>query len=123
MRALLAAAGFVAVVAAASASAQATSGIKGLVYRRPCGPAVLNQQRKPFDAHVRVYSTAGALLRDVRSGSDGLYTIGLAPGRYVVKAGPPSRPGTIAFSKFHATVTVATGAFTRVNIGYDTGCR
>ena len=122
MRALPALVG-VAVAAAAGCGAAAStpqSGLYGKVTRGPLQPVC--QEGVPCDGPALgitlVFVRDGNVVARARTGADGSYRVGLAPGRYSVRIVPralvPPEP---------RTVSVPTRTFRRVDFSIDTGIR
>jgi hypothetical protein len=122
--------GLVAWMAACTAAGGAVnnSGIIGRIVAGPTCPveSVLPSPRcapRPLAATVRIYAPGHrSHARVVRSGRDGQFRVGLAPGTYVVA--PLGRPGSPLPRPPAATrVKVRSERYTRITIIYDTGIR
>jgi hypothetical protein len=74
---------------------------------------------QPYQAWVTVRNAAGGTVTRFRTGEDGMFRIGLRPGRYVLD--PDS--GTPFPTASEQEVDVSAGEFTDVVIGFDTGIR
>ena len=104
----------------------ATSGIDLVTMAGPTCPVQQQGQvcEKAISARVLVQTTAGATLTTVQTGADGTARVPLPPGTYTVAAqdgggGDASLPRP----PLAETVTVKAGAFTKVQLTYDTGIR
>jgi hypothetical protein len=116
------------VLAAAAADATgAGSGIRGRVTSSPTCPV----ERTPpdpacaprgFAARVRIERVSdGNVAARVRAGSDGRFSVALAPGRYRVIA--RSATGQLPTCPNAVKATVRSGRYTRVAIDCDSGIR
>jgi hypothetical protein len=116
------------VLAAVAAGAiGAGSGIRGRVTSSPTCPV----QRNPpdpacaprgFAARVRIERVSdGSVVARLRAGSDGRFSVTLAPGRYRVIARPAS--GTLPTCPTAVKATVRSGRYARVAIDCDSGIR
>ena len=100
----------------------AAQGIDGLVLLGPLCPV---QQAdgscpdRPYEAWLDVRSAAGGRVTRVRSGEDGRFRVGLAPGSYRVvgDSGDPFPRGG------EEDVTVRAGLWAPVTVHFDTGIR
>ena len=104
------------------------SGIAGRVVAGPTCPVERvppdpQCQPRPLAASLRIHPAGKHSPVDtVRSGSDGRFSIHLAPGVYVVK--PLARSGSpLPRPPAPSQVRVRVGRFTHVTITYDTGIR
>lgn len=112
----------------AAGGAVNTSGIVGRVAAGPTCPVESVPPSpwcapRPLAASVRIYAPGDrshALV--VRSGPDGQFRVGLAPGTYVLA--PLAKPGS-PFPRPPSAmrVKVRRGRYTRITITYDTGIR
>ena len=105
-------------------SDERSSGISGTVTIGPTCPVERPGSAcppVPFDATVRVLS-GGEVVATGRSGSDGEFRIDVPPGTYTVDA-QPSTSGGIAHASPVDGVVVRAGAFTRVDLSFDSGIR
>ena len=100
------------------------SGIRGLVTRGPTCPGPQRPGQvctQPYSATLVTTRRDGTEVARVTSGEDGRFTIDLPPGEYIIV------PQTDPQSPFPRTgsveATVQPGAFTEVDIEYDTGIR
>ena len=104
--------------------AQPGTGIKGVVEVGPTCPVErINSPcpPHPLAATVVVRDGSGAEVTRFRSGADGHFKLDLTPGRYTLLGltiGSSFLPRPIPTS-----VTVTQGAYTSVNIEYDSGIR
>ncbi len=100
------------------------TGIAGLVTEGPMcpvEPADGSCPDRPISATIDIQDVNGRLVKEVRSGSDGIYRLPVDPGVYRVvpgKAGAlfPRPPAPV-------TVTVPPGLWVRADLSYDTGIR
>lgn len=108
----------VALAPAISSASGARSGVHGSVRRGPTQPVC--QVGTPCTAPaagVRLTFSRGAVVRHVRTGRRGRYSLRLAPGRYAVRvSGAP-------FGYSPRKVTVRRGQMALLNIHIDTGLR
>ena len=100
----------------------AGSGIRGTVLAGPTCPVERAGNPcpdKPIVADVRVVRADGSVAAATRSGTDGRYSVAVAPGRYTVQATSSS-----AFSGCRPVdVTVSQGAYATADVSCDTGIR
>jgi len=120
---LFAAAVLAAPACGATTAGDSSSGIRGLVLRGPTQPVCL--VGKPCEepaAHVTLAITrAGRIVARVKTGSNGRFTVKLAPGRYtVITTGKQTGIGLMAPS---VTALVRRGSYARVTLRIDTGIR
>ncbi|MGH2728641.1 MAG: hypothetical protein ACRDKS_16845 [Actinomycetota bacterium] len=101
------------------------SGIEGLVVIGPTCPVVVQGQDcddEPYAGEVRVVDRAtGKLVATARSGADGRFRIGLAPGDYTLEPVSPNAGG-LPFGK-PLDVTVRPHTYERVTVSFDSGIR
>lgn len=117
-------------VAACARSSQAPggggSGVRGTILAGPAcgGPIIMGSPcpDKPVAADISVSAAGSAdVVATARSGSDGRFSIDLAPGDYTLTT---SATGGAPFPAGRPTeVTVRAGAFTEVTLHMDTGLR
>jgi hypothetical protein len=97
------------------------SGIAGQVFIRPIRPhsiaGVPNSQ--PFQATIEVLDHAGHTLTTLATNADGSFRLSLPPGTYLVR---PQSPGSYPRAA-EQSVVVNDGAFTTLQITYDSGIR
>jgi len=103
----------------------AESGIEGLVTSGPACPGpqsnLLPCPDKPYQATLVFLDSQGREQARVTTGTDGRYRVMLAAGRYtVLPLNPPGQPFPRASSM---DATVSSGAYTTVNVIYDSGIR
>jgi hypothetical protein len=102
----------------------AQSGIEGIVTLGPACPGpqsnVLPCPDKPYQATLVFLDSQGREQARVTSGTDGRYRVTLAPGRYTVV---PLNPSSGLPHASSVDATVSSGAYTTVNITYDSGIR
>ncbi|HEY8135310.1 MAG TPA: hypothetical protein VIF08_04655 [Candidatus Limnocylindrales bacterium] len=103
------------------------SGIKGTVLLGPTCPVESSPGANdpvpcltPYAATLVVLDDEGVKVATVTSGADGKFQLDLAPGDYVVT--PESGTDTYPIAQ-PQSVTVATGAYTEIQVNYDTGIR
>lgn len=100
------------------------AGVEGRVTIGPQCPVVQEGSPcpdAPYVATVQLLAD-GEVVASVRSGEDGAFRIPAEPGAYTVRA-EPSTPGDLASAPDVSGVTVTPGAFTRVDIVFDSGIR
>ncbi|OXY95555.1 carboxypeptidase regulatory-like domain-containing protein [Streptomyces diastatochromogenes] len=108
-----------------SASADARSGVKGVVLLWPTcpvegAPGSRDCGSKPADATVRVRDrSSDTEVASVRTGPDGRFRVPLRAGTYEVRAARASGTGYCA----PVDVTVRPDAYTEITIRCDTGLR
>jgi hypothetical protein len=100
----------------------AAQGIDGLALMGPMCPVVRVDDPcpdAPHEAWIRVLSSGGAQVARVRSGTDGRFRVGLAPGTYRVvgESGTPLPRGS------EEEVTVTKSVWTPLTLLFDTGIR
>jgi hypothetical protein len=102
--------------------AHSNSGIDGLVTFGPTGPlarpGVVNY--RPYQAVIAVLDDKGQTVTRSQSGVDGRFQVRLKPGRYVLC---PEKPSGIYPRADRQLVNVSEGAFTSIQINYDSGIR
>jgi hypothetical protein len=107
-----------------AASAPPNTGIRGIVTLGPTCPVEQVGQPpcvEPFAATLAVTSAEdGSVVARVDSGADGTFTIDVPPGDYVVVPEPGADP--FPFGQ-PVEVTVAAGAYSEIEVAYDTGIR
>jgi len=101
---------------------EAAQGIDGLALMGPMCPVVRVDDPcpdAPHEAWIRVLSPGGAQVARVRSGTDGRFRVGLAPGSYRVvgESGNPLPRGS------EEEVTVTKGVWVPLTLSFDTGIR
>lgn len=105
--------------------APAQSGIKGLVTIGPTCPESRDAEeceRAPYEAKLVIKDLeTGEEAARVQSGEDGAFSVELAPGEYVVE--PAKRNTLVPPYADPQTVIVREGAFTSIEIVYDSGVR
>jgi hypothetical protein len=103
------------------------SGIRGLVLLGPTCPVEASPGENapepcltPYAAELVVLDSENVKVATIMSGSDGRFTVDVAPGEYVVapKSGTDSYPIANPVS-----VTVVSGQYAEIQINYDTGIR
>ena len=98
------------------------SGVRGTVLAGPTCPVQRVDNPcpdKPVVADVRVVRPDGSVAAATRSGSDGRFSVGVAPGHYTVQATSSS-----AFAGCRPVdVTVPQGAYATADVSCDTGMR
>lgn len=111
----------VALGAATTSAAVATSGVHGIVTRGPITPVC--QTGEPCDGPAAgvtlAFLRAGVEAARVRTNDAGGYRIRLAPGVYVVRIRPASKIGKLSPTR----VRVVAGRMRRVDFAIDTGIR
>ena len=102
------------------------SGVEGMVTIGPVCPVMIQYDPRcgdrPFQAALSVLSVVdGRELASVTANAEGRYRLPLAPGAYLLKPlSPPGRPlPTAPQQRFE----VRQGAYTRVDVRYDSGIR
>ena len=100
----------------------AAQGIEGLVLLGPQCPVQRLEDPcpdVPYEADIEIRAPSGALVGRVRSGTDGRFRAGLAPGRYVLDpvSGDPFPVAT------EQVVDVEVGVYAEVVVPFDTGIR
>ena len=100
----------------------AAQGIDGLALLGPMCPVVRVDDPcpdAPHQAWIRVLSSSGAQVARVRSGADGRFRVGLAPGSYRVvgEGGSPLPRGS------EEEVTVTKGVWVPLTLFFDSGIR
>jgi hypothetical protein len=105
-----------ALLAAPSARATATTGLHGIVLRGPVTPVCVAEQPcyEPAVGAVLTFSRAGTVIARARVGSGGRYRVVLKPGLYTVRASHRIDP---------TTARVRSGRMTRLDFSIDTGIR
>jgi hypothetical protein len=110
---------------APSVRALPTSGVEGRVTVGPMCPVVREGETcpdRPLAADLVVRSADGAtVVARATSGADGLYRIPLAPGRY--RLIPRNPDGVPLPSAQPVEFTVVEGAFTLLDVAFDSGIR
>ena len=98
------------------------SGIEGLVTIGPMC-AVLQEDTpcpdEPYQAQVIVLDGDGDEVATFESGADGTFRVNLGPGAYTLE---PQSPGALPFAS-PLDVEVRAGAYTHIDIQYDSGIR
>jgi hypothetical protein len=107
---------------AAQAPASLRSGVRGRVLFGPTCPVerVGQSCTRPYQAWLAIRrEPRRSLVTRVLSSTDGYFSVGLAPGRYLLvpQAGHPFPIG------LPQTFTVAAGRYTRVTVHLDSGIR
>jgi hypothetical protein len=100
----------------------ASQGIEGVALLGPQCPVQTQQDPcpdEPYQAWIDVRFPSGVLVTRTRSGEDGRFRVGLAPGLYVVDPESGS-PFPISGQQ---SVEVEAGAYTQVVVSFDTGIR
>ncbi|MET1232482.1 MAG: hypothetical protein ABWY52_06495 [Candidatus Limnocylindrales bacterium] len=128
LRLILVAFGLIAVVLAgcspSAASAPPNTGIRGIVTLGPTCPVQQVDQPpcvEPFAATLAVTSAEdGSVVARVDSGADGTFTVDVPPGDYVVVPEPGGDPFPLGQP---VEVTVAAGAYSEIEVAYDSGIR
>ena len=113
-----------AMAACGSQPAQAGTGIQGMVQVGPTCPVErINSPcpPHPIAATIVVRDATGAEVTRFTSGADGRFTVDLRPATYSlvglpIGSSPMPRP-------IPTSVTVSQGAYTSVNVEYDSGIR
>jgi hypothetical protein len=97
------------------------SGINGLVTIGPISPVeqVGVPNDAPYQATIVVNTADGDAVTTVKSGADGLFTVNLAPGAYVLE---PQSSGLLPFAQ-PQEVTVQPHLYAEVTVSYDSGIR
>jgi hypothetical protein len=98
------------------------SGIEGTVLLGPTCPVETIEHPcpdRPLAADVLVSTPSGEHVATVRSGADGRFRVGLAPGTYTLNVG---KLRGIQFAK-PLIVTVPDGGFVEVTVSVDSGIR
>jgi hypothetical protein len=121
MRCALLVLGSAAVLLAANAGAQATTGIGGVLYRGPITPVcrVGTPCDAPAPGLTLLFTRVGHAFR-VRTGVGGHFSIALRPGLYTVRIVPATRIGSGLSPR---TVRVPGGGWAKVRLLLDTGIR
>ena len=101
---------------------EAAQGIDGMALMGPMCPVVRVDDPcpdAPHEAWIRVLTSAGAQVARARSGTDGRFRVGLAPGSYRVvgESGNPLPRGS------EEEVTVTKGVWVPLTLSFDTGIR
>jgi hypothetical protein len=107
-----------------SAGGDPTSGIQGRVTIGPTCPVERPDSPCPdagYAATIRVMS-GNDVVATGRSADDGSFRIPVAPGTYEIQADPLSGDG-IAHAAAVTDVVVRDGAFTHVDVSFDSGIR
>jgi hypothetical protein len=100
----------------------ANQGIEGMVSIGPMCPVQTIDDPcpdAPYEAWIEVSTAMGGFVTRVRSAEDGTFRIGLRPGRYVLD---PETDGRLPMAA-EQTADVVRGAYTQVQISYDSGIR
>jgi hypothetical protein len=107
-----------------TASAPPGTGIRGTVTLGPTCPVEQVGQPPcvtPYAASLVVTSAEdGSVVARVSSGADGTFTVDLPPGDYVIVPEPGGDPLPMGTP---VDVTVEAGAYTEVDVAYDSGIR
>ncbi len=107
-----------------AASAPPNTGIRGIVTLGPTCPVEQVGQPpcvEPLAATLAVTSAEdGSVVAKVNSGADGTFTVDVPPGDYVVVPEPGGDPLPLGQP---VEVTVVAGAYTEIEVAYDTGIR
>lgn len=107
-----------------AASAPPNTGIKGTVTLGPTCPVQQADQPPcvtPMAATLAVTSADdGSVVARVSSGPDGTFSVDLPPGDYLIVPEPGGDPFPVGQP---VEVTVEAGAYTEVEVAYDTGIR
>jgi len=101
-----------------------SSGIKGIVMVGPVSPVEQEGEvnEKPYpDALIFILDASGKKITEVTSDKDGLFTIGLLPGRYTLA--PQTPKDKLLPVGESQEVLVSEKAYTEVTIHYDSGIR
>jgi hypothetical protein len=103
------------------------SGIKGTVLLGPTCPVEASPGDNnpvpcltPYAATLVVLDNEGVKVATITSGADGKFQVDVPPGDYVVAPETGSDSYPIAQPQ---SVTVASGAYTEIQVNYDTGIR
>jgi hypothetical protein len=107
-----------------SGTGDASSGIEGRVTIGPTCPVERPDSPCPdagYAATIRVMSGSDVVATG-RSGSDGSFRISVAPGTFTIEADPLSGDG-ITHAAPIPGVVVHDGAFTHVDVSFDSGIR
>jgi hypothetical protein len=121
IRRLLGAAGVLAALVAANATAATASGLYGTVTEGPVRPVCERAERcnRPA-AHLRLrFVRNGMTVAATRTDALGRYRIALRPGRYAVRSAGTGIGSIVKPSD----VAVPAGRYARVNLYRDTGIR
>ncbi len=111
-----------AILHSACAPVPTDSGVRGTVTIGPIAPVQHpgEPSEAPYAAELVLKTAGGAEVARTRSGSDGAYSVNLAPGSYTIEAvgrgAPPSPPAPVTFD-------VRAHRFTTVNLAFDSGIR
>jgi hypothetical protein len=107
-----------------TASAPPGTGIKGTVTLGPTCPVEQVGQPpcvEPYAASLVVTSAEdGSVVARISSGADGTFTVDLPPGDYVIVPQPGGDPFPYGTP---VDVMVVAGAYSQVEVAYDTGIR
>ena len=99
------------------------SGIKGTVTIGPMCPVVQENSPcpdEPYQADIVIEDSRGDEVLSFESGEDGAFRVDLAPGTYVLI--PQPGESGLPFAE-EQQIEVVTGAYTPVEVQYDSGIR
>jgi hypothetical protein len=100
------------------------TGIEGVTMLGPTTPVcrVGVPCSRPIGATLSITDATGRVILSVASGADGHFRADLPPGTYTLLP-LPLQPGTFYPHAMSLTVNVGPGAYTHVDVVYDTGIR
>jgi hypothetical protein len=105
--------------------AQGESGIEGQAVISPAHPGPVRQGESgsaPYKTTLVVWSADGDReIARFETGPDGRFRVALPPGEY--RVGPPAQKGRFLPRASEESVTVTSGRYTQVTIGFDSGMR
>ena len=100
------------------------SGIEGLVTIGPMCPVEREDTPcpdEPYQAKIDVVDANGRVVQTFESGVDGRFHVAIEPGRYTLEPQPPN--GSPLPYASPVDVEVREGAYTTIDIAYDSGIR
>jgi hypothetical protein len=124
---LLLLAALVAAMASCGGTSAPSSGNTGIEGRVMIGPTCAAEQQgspcpaEPYEAELEIVRAGtNEVVTEVRSDSDGRFSVALAPGRYIIRSTEAAT--TPPFSR-PVAVTVPDGGVARVKLVFDSGIR
>jgi len=100
------------------------SGIKGTVTIGPTCPVERvprdpNCADKPYQASLRIKNQGGKVVIESKTNEDGSFEFSLPPGQYTIESATTS----VMPSLSPVSITIAPGAYSQINLQFDSGIR